>query len=557
VKTAAALLAATVVLLSGGAVAFAAPGDFDSGFDDDGLRAINFGGNDQFADLVIQPDRKLVPVGTGTVASSFVLARLTLDGSLDAGFGVAAGRAQVAVGVDTGHAIALQRDGKLVIAGRSNNNLAVARLNADGFLDSSFHADGRRTIDFGGEDYASDVLVQPDGKIVLAGTIFGNEFEVMRLAPDGSNDSGWGRGFGTVSIDFGAQDVLRAAALQPDGKIVVAGFSGVVNGGYDMAVARLNPSGSPDLGFDGIGRRTVDHSGNSIADDVLIQPDGKIVLVGGGTGEVIVTRLTASGARDSSFGTGGTSSIEVGAPASGLAAVAQANGKIVVSGYISSAFNDNQTAFVLRLQPGGALDTTFGDDGVRRINLLRSRATGVGLLPDGRIAVAGYLADDAFVALLEGDPPTLGGGPAPGQPGSPVGPGPGGGKSKVPRCAGRRATIIGTNKPNRLKGTRRADVIVSLGGSDRVDGGRGNDLICAGEGNDRVKGSIGNDRLYGQKGKDRLDGGKGNDRLAGDAGKDALLGGSGKDRLSGGSGKDGCNGGAGKDRAACERRKSL
>jgi uncharacterized delta-60 repeat protein len=288
---------------------------------------------------------------------------------------------------------------------------------------------------------------------------------------------------------------------------------------------------------------------------VLIQPDGKIVLVGTrGSNGLTVTRLTASGARDSSFGAGGTFTLGLGATASGLSAVAQANGKIVVAGFFSG-FGDSQTAIVLRLQPGGSLDTTFGAGGVRRIDLLRSRATGVELLPDGRIAVAGFMADDAVVALLEGDPPTVGGGPAPGQPGSPGGGG--GGPSKVPRCAGRKATIIGTGKSNKLKGTRRSDVIVGLGGHDKIDGGRGNDLVCAGGGNDSVKGSIGTDRLYGQNGRDRLDGGKGNDWLAGDAGKDALVGGSGKDRLSGGSGRDACNGGAGRDRAACERRRGV
>ncbi|MEA2364099.1 MAG: hypothetical protein QOD71_3244 [Thermoleophilaceae bacterium] len=138
--------------------------------------------------------------------------------------------------------------------------------------------------------------------------------------------------------------------------------------------------------------------------------------------------------------------------------------------------------------------------------------------------------------------------------------GPGGtvGTPGVQRCFGKRATIVGTQRADRLKGTRRADVIVSLGGNDRVSGGGGNDLICAGSGNDRVSGGSGKDKEAGGSGNDSLDGGSGNDTLKGDAGKDLLSGGAGKDGLSGGSQRDRCVGGAARDKASgCERKRSL
>jgi DNA-binding beta-propeller fold protein YncE len=145
-------------------------------------------------------------------------------------------------------------------------------------------------------------------------------------------------------------------------------------------------------------------------------------------------------------------------------------------------------------------------------------------------------------------------------PGGAPGSGPGGtiGTPGVQRCFGKRATIVGTQRSDRLKGTRRADVIVSLGGNDRISGGAGNDLICAGAGNDKVSGGAGNDRESGGPGNDSLKGDAGKDSLKGDAGKDLLSGGPGKDGLTGGSQKDRCTGGAARDRAAgCERKSSL
>jgi Ca2+-binding RTX toxin-like protein len=126
-----------------------------------------------------------------------------------------------------------------------------------------------------------------------------------------------------------------------------------------------------------------------------------------------------------------------------------------------------------------------------------------------------------------------GGGPGGGGPG---GDGRGGGGG--PLCGGKVATIVGTNRSERITGTRRADVVVALGGNDRIKGGRGNDVICAGAGNDTVSGGDGSDRVAGGAGNDRLAGGKGNDRLSGQNGRDTLLGHGGRDTLSGGAGRD-------------------
>ena len=544
-----------VLLLAGAATALAAPGALDTSFDGDGVRTIDFGGLDVAAGLVIQPDGRIVTTGIAgasvTTSDNFGLARLTLDGSLDTSFSDD-GQANLSIGgQDRGAAAALQPDGKIVVVGDNvgaggTSDFGILRSTAGGLADPAFDDDGRVTVDFGGADYGDDVLVQPDGKIVVAGAVF-DDLAVFRLTADGDVEGGARR------ADFGGPfSRASAVALQPDGKIVAAGYTVSATTAVDFAVARYNADLTLDSSFDGDGRRTIDLGSDDQVSDVLIQPDGKIVLTGAGysTGDVAVTRLNPDGTLDTSFDGDGSAKVDLGTEKSdvGAAVALQANGKIVVAGSGGAS-----QAVVLRFQPGGALDTTFDGDGKQTLPVAGG-ATAVGLLRDGRIAVAGTSGGDFLVALVEGDSPGSGGGPGGGGPG---GGGPGGGKSRVPRCAGKKATIIGTGKANRLKGTRRADVIVGLGGNDRIDGGRGNDLVCAGDGNDSVKGSSGNDRLFGQNGKDRLDGGAGNDRLAGDAGKDSLAGGSGKDRLSGGSGRDSCNGGAGKDRAACERRRGI
>lgn len=117
------------------------------------------------------------------------------------------------------------------------------------------------------------------------------------------------------------------------------------------------------------------------------------------------------------------------------------------------------------------------------------------------------------------------------------------------RCLGKDATIVGTNKADRLVGTAGNDVIVSLGGNDTIDGGGGNDRICSGAGNDRVSGGAGNDVINAGAGRDLVEGGAGRDRIIGGGGSDRLLGGAGDDNLKGGGGSDFLEGGDGFDKA--------
>ncbi len=584
-RTSAALALAAVAL--GATAAIAAPGDPDRSLDGDGIRTIEYGGTDVVKDVLALPDGKLLLAGYGTANASIVVSRLDPGGSSDPSFD-SDGTALVELdGEDRAQAAALQADGKIVVAGSvtegTRSNPAVTRLNANGSPDTSFAGDGTTLLDYNGSGSADAVLVEPDGKILLAGYGGPNvDIAVTRLNSDGSPVSGFGVD-GTVGVELATVGVARTAqarqpppppppppppssldvghavALQADGKIVVAGDT-TVGENEQVAVVRLNANGSLDTSFNGDGIRTLDYGG--VADgarDVLVQGDGKIVLVGSGSApsNLTVTRLNPDGSLDQSFNGTGTVGADFGGSEYGEAGALLANGKIVVAGR-----NSQGDALAMRLQPGGSLDTTFSGDGKQTIRAgsADTAAYGMAVQANGRLVFAGYALAvtagnfDAMVARLEGDSRGAGGGPAALPGGSPGGPGGGpgaGGRgpaSRVPRCNGKRATIVGSARADRLKGTRRADVIVALGGNDKIAGANGNDTICAGTGNDTMDGGAGNDRLYGQDGKDKLGGGAGKDSLSGGAGKDNLAGGAGKDSLLGGGGRDKLNGGAGRDK---------
>jgi uncharacterized delta-60 repeat protein len=558
------LTPALVALLC--ATALGAPADLDPTFGDNGVRRLNYGGVESGSAAVLQPDGKVVIVGTG-VEDTFAVTRLNRDGSLDTSF-AGDGARPIFFDVPSGaaYAVALTPDGRIVVAGTSGGNIAVARLTPDGELDSSFDGDGKRVIDYGGPyEGAYGMALQPDGKIVLAGVGYENQFAVTRLDSAGGLDGSFaGDGAFGFGFEGGGTSVALDVKIAADGDVVVAG-SRALNNRNDAAVARLRTDGTFEDGFDGDGRRLVPDADPSAFDALAIQPDGRILLAGRGgpvvggrrTGRVV--RLKPDGGNDGTFGTGGSVHPAYDYETSAYALALQADGKIVIVGGVG---HDGGQIPIVRLQPGGAPDTTFNFDGRATLPFGEfASATEILVQDDGKLLAVGstgYLYSDIFAVRLQGD------GTAAGGTGGPGGPQNGG---RPPKCAGKRATIVGTAGRDRLRGTRKADVIVAFGGNDVVKAGRGNDIVCGGagkdslageSGNDRLLGDAGDDRLAGSTGADRLDGGAGNDRLAGDAGKDVLSGGNGKDRLAGGGQADRCVGGGARDRASqCEKRLSL
>ena len=376
------------------------PGDLDTSFGSGGKKTINFGGTDDPRVVLVQPNGRIVVAGGGAAASSFCVVRLRTNGTLDTTFG-SGGKKVIDFGGDDESVFgaALQADGKIVLAGDSHLKVAVARLKPNGALDASFEGDGKKVFSWGALGRAQAVVVAPNGKILLAGFSGpeGGNIQVARLKTNGLLDTTFGTG-GKAAVDFGGDDFGMAMARQADGRILVAGRSSAAG----AVVARLRATGTLDPDFDGDGRVTLPGGGSASA--VLVQPDRNIVVAGNamGSGVMTVTRLTPTGALDPTFGAGGTASIDFGSLADLAAGAAlQPNGKIVVAGYTQSS----EDVAVARLNANGSPDATFGVAGKATVEFgVATFGNAVALQSNGRIVVAGQKTgnDDFAVARLVG-----------------------------------------------------------------------------------------------------------------------------------------------------------
>jgi uncharacterized delta-60 repeat protein len=543
-----------VALYAGVGTAQAAPGDLDTSFAAGHgfvvLPQLTSAASDETGGMVLQPDSRIVVVGTSQVrkgpSTPFVVRLLNPTGVLDPSFGagtgvsrpdIEAGVPNTQAGTDHFTAVAMQPDGRLVVAGdtqlRGTDDVLVERLLADGALDKSYGlGSGGSAPDFGGQEEADAVVLQRDGKVVVSGT--GDDingvprFLVARFNnPAGTLDSSYGLSTGASRpTAFAGRQIGVSVAVQPsDGKILVAGdtIPDVNNlDARDFLVARFqNPQGTSDTGFGSLGgAEQTDLGGTDDAHAMVLQPDGKILVAGStdarGTDDFAVIRLLSNGTPDNSFGTGGKAIVDLGGDDVATSIALQPNGKIVVAG--STRVGTSGDVAVARLQPDGSPDTTFGRAGKSILDFgADEAATGLAVERDGHIVVAGEQIHvpgpgQVLVARLQGDPVGSGGHP------------------KVPRCHGRLATIVGTNRADKLTGTGRSDVIVGLGGNDTIKGLGAGDVICGGDGNDTIAGGAGNDWLSGGSGKDRISGGAGNDTLVGGPGRDKLSGGPGRDK---------------------------
>jgi uncharacterized delta-60 repeat protein len=232
------------------------------------MQTTDLGGNDGAWGVALQEDGKIVVAGgvlaAGKADGDFALARYNADGSLDESFGVGG---KVITDLGSG-----SRDGATGVV-----------IQGDGSLDTTFGG-GEQSVNFGGEyDAASDVAIQRDGKIVAAGN-GGREFGVARYNTDGSLDASFG-GDGTQTTAFGSLwgDTGTGVGLHSDGRIVVVGTCCWTDLGPSFGLARFNPDGSPDTTFSDDGRQgtVFDPPGSSAsANDLAIQPDGNIVVAG-------------------------------------------------------------------------------------------------------------------------------------------------------------------------------------------------------------------------------------------------------------------------------------
>ncbi len=272
-------------------------GSLDSTFDNDGIVTTAIGGgisNNVITSMLIQPDGKIVTGGSSTNINNsayvFTLTRYNTDGSLDNSFdtdGIAITQVWYH---DAVNALALQSDGKIIAAGLSLNfnydlDVALARYNTDGSLDNTFDNDGIVTTVIGAStDIANAVAIQPDGKIVIAGVTYNGfdfDFALVRYNANGSLDNTFDTDGIVTTIIGPYEDYAYAIAIQSDEKIVVAGGAANFNSLTDIALVRYNTNGSLDSAFDSDGI-VITPVGTSHSEgySMAIQPDKKIVVAG-------------------------------------------------------------------------------------------------------------------------------------------------------------------------------------------------------------------------------------------------------------------------------------
>jgi uncharacterized delta-60 repeat protein len=383
-----------------------ADGSLDSTFDGDGKRTDDIGnGRASAKAIAIQSDGKLIVAGTFNAPRAFkpALLRLNTDGTLDTSFGDGSGRF-VDFGSDqTISGVAVQADGKIVIAGSQAGHFYVGRFTADG---SAREPDV--VVPVPGTSSATALALQPDGKIVVAGhtisTSNNADFAVARLTPGQSGavtaiqlDPSFGDG-GVATSDLGTDDdFVGAVAIRGDGKIGESGRSGGA-----FATLLYNPNGTVDIDYNGGGRVVTPLNGSDFGRGVTFQPDGKIVVVGSAGTAFGVLRYDSGGSPDSTFNGTGSVITPAGSSSGAAAVVIQANGKIVAAGAADSTFA------ILRYNADGSLDQSYGGTGIVRFTFndtAHDFASALALDSSGRAVVAGD-ADGLFgVARLLGDAP--------------------------------------------------------------------------------------------------------------------------------------------------------
>jgi uncharacterized delta-60 repeat protein len=349
------ILVLHLVVFTHVALVSAAPGDLDSTFGVGGKAIITIAASKSVALAVASQGEKTIVAGyifNGDV-NDMVVARLDSSGSLDATFGSSGSTiVQIPAGNSAPTSLAIQSDGKIVVVGSvnvgTNRKFALVRLDLNGALDPSFGTGGIVTTSLGiSQDVANSVVIQPDGKILVGGwsrQASSPDFAIVRYQSNGSLDSSFGTG-GFVLTNFNgtSQDTGECIALSPDGKIILGGtYNDHVTGSF-LAVAKYLPNGALDVTFG---------SGGKVTTFVASTP-------GNTNGSVETLAI-------------------------------QNDGKIVVGGHFS---NGTKGSFLLgRYLPSGVLDANFGIEGIVISNLTSGHDYGECVLvqPDGKILFAGY-----------------------------------------------------------------------------------------------------------------------------------------------------------------------
>lgn len=528
-------------------------GTLDSSFGTGG-KVVNdlSGSTDQPKAMALGTNGTIIVAGSADIAGlpQFVVARYTSTGQLDGGFGAGGvSKTSFTAGYSQARALTVLNDGSIVVAGMASNfsdginNFAAVHYFANGAFDSSFGSSGWAIVSLGGDNQAADsVVLQSDGKLVLAGEYYNSttdaaDFALTRLTSSGALDTSFGNS-GTVLTDFnGGYDQSFAAAVQSDDRIVVAGIA-TLNGHSTFGVATYNRDGSPDTAFAG-GHVAVPIGTDAVANAVALDGQGHIYLGGfalnaSGNYDLALARVMAHLNVAPTANAGGGYTVDSG-------------GAVTLNGSASSDPDGQVVSY----------QWDFNYDGQN----FQTDATGVtttfsaaGLTGPLTRIIALRVTDNDGAANIVTTTVTIN--PPPPPPPSPT---PGSLPSGVaqiqndPAQPGKQILFVyGTagNDVIRLRGVRCGKVEVRLntkwlGTFANVSrivayGQDGNDLLDAHSSPVPVAlfGGAGNDRLWGSRFNDILVGGDGNDRLHGFCGKDLLIGGAGADDLHGLFGQD-------------------
>ena len=306
-------------------------------------------------------------------------------------------------------AVVVQPDGKIVAAGAAGLDFGLARLHPDGSLDASFGVGGLVITDFGDTEIAHAMVLQPDGKLVVAGETFSGTtaLALARYQADGTLDPDFGVG-GLVRMP---ELSARSLVLQPDGMLVVGGF-----GTHGFTLVRYDAAGVLDPTFGAGGVAATDFPDTKeglrlLSFGLALQPDRKIVAVGGGGFLIALARFTADGTLDATFGTGGRVATDlspvVSLPPGFLYPFSRAyrvrvlaDGKLVLAA-VSTIKVDSGVfgvaapgvALVLRYSGDGTLDPTFNSTGIVVLNDPAQQladARGLIVQPDGSLVAIGW-----------------------------------------------------------------------------------------------------------------------------------------------------------------------
>jgi len=395
--------------------------NLDPTFGTGGTVRTDFAGNiDQANAVAIQPNGQIIAAGSSfsnsKTVEDFIVARYNANGSLDKRFG-RNGKITTDFfrNVDSISAVAIQPDGGILVAGFAQLGgsggtprvFALARYRNDGNPDTSFGNGGALTTSFGGNFAAvSALMLQPDGKIVVAGTVdfnpdlpgSGLDFALARYNSNGTLDGSFGKGGKVVFDFFGSFDQANSAVLQPDGKIIVVGSASYDSANRDIgfALARFNTDGGIDFGFGAGGKQITDFFGaGAKANGVVLQPDGKFVVAGTASDsatrpvatDIAVARYNSDGSLDSAFGTGGETAIPFpdSATEQGNAVAVLPDGKIIVAGTAFKTFNTPPDFALVSYNSDGSLN------GIKTNDIAGGTDEGlaVAIQSDGKVVVAG------------------------------------------------------------------------------------------------------------------------------------------------------------------------